>query len=319
MSINLKTIKEKVEIDLLSMSGRSLYKKYLGKSGILTVALKQVPSLPLDERKIIGCALNEIKQRIEKVDDLSKTNHDFLDYSVPATPAVTGSYHPITCIMHQIKSFFAKRGFTYTRCPAVVDSIENNFTFLQMDRTHPALSPRDTFYLKDRTGYILRTHTTNFHSHVMSDIRLGDKIVCGGEVFRRDSDSTHTPIFHQIDALWLDNEINMANVITICAHLVKCVLGSGVKYRFRPAYFPFTEPSLEVDVLINDKWLEVLGAGLVRSSMLRNDLYNAKGLACGIGIERLAMIKYGISSIKQFYKGDVRFLRQFNKVTLSHD
>ena len=224
-----------------------------------------------------------------------------------------GSHHPINQIKSYIIKFLIGFGFEIVRGPEV-ETEEFNFDMLNIKKNHPARQMHDTFYI-DKESYLLRTHTSPVQIRGMLDKKPPLAFISEGKVYRKDDDSTHLPMFHQIEGIYIDEDVCFGHLKDLIYKIVYSLFGNNVKLRFRPSYFPFTEPSAEVDILSSEgKWLEILGCGIVNPIVLDNCKINSnkyKGLAFGLGIERIAMLKYGVTDIREFYKSNLDFLRQF--------
>ena len=224
-----------------------------------------------------------------------------------------GSYHPINHIKNNIIEFLTSLGFENIDGPEI-ETEEFNFDMLNIKESHPARQMHDTFYLNNKTK-LLRTHTSPVQIRGMLDRKPPIAIISGGKVFRKDDDATHLPMFHQIEGIYVDVDVKFSNLKDLIFKIIKELFGEEVKLRFRPSYFPFTEPSAEVDILSDEgKWLEILGCGIVNPVVLENcgiDSYKYSGLAFGLGVERIAMLKHNIKDIREFYKSNLDFLAQF--------
>ena len=297
--------------------------KYLGKQGPLTEAMKGLSSLPNDEKPIVGSLINEIKKSIEKAlgdrkseiqvqlmnDQLKNEN---IDVTLDGKKQNKGTLHPISITIKKIESIFNSIGFSSADGPEIGDDY-HNFTALNIPESHPARAMHDTFYLNKE--YVLRTHTSSVQIRYMENNPPPLRIISPGRVYRVDSDATHSPMFHQIEGLWIDKKISFANLKWVTqSFLQKFFENDKLKIRFRPSFFPFTEPSAEIDMEWNGGWLEIGGCGMVHPNVLSqagidHDLF--KGFAFGLGVERLAMLKYGINDLRPFFNHDIRFLNQF--------
>lgn len=299
----------------------------LGKNGQLTDLLKSVGTLPLEQRKIQGQEINSAKQEIvallekrkialEQIELLQKLQTQQIDVTLPGRAPKRGSLHPVTHTIEHIEQFFSKMGFSIELGPEV-ESTYYNFDALNIPEHHPARAMHDTFYFSK--DLLLRTHTSNVQIRFMENNKPPIRIIAPGRVYRCDSDMTHTPMFHQIEALVVDENINFSNLKAILTSFLYDYFGKGVEIRFRPSFFPFTEPSAEVDIRMHSKsrWLEVLGCGMVHPNVLRQvniDPKKYSGFAFGLGVERFAMLKYGIDDLRLFFENDLRILEQFSGV-----
>ncbi|MFQ5661114.1 MAG: phenylalanine--tRNA ligase subunit alpha [Gammaproteobacteria bacterium] len=296
--------------------------EYLGKKGGLTRRLKQLGGLPEEERPGAGQAINAAKQQLEEAIARQKEalqqqqlderlRKEKIDVTLPARGQQPGALHPVTQTSAEIESLFAQVGFEVVDGPEIEDDY-HNFAALNIPENHPARAMHDTFYFEN--NLLLRTHTSSVQIRVMQERQPPLRIIAPGRVYRCDSDMTHTPMFHQVEGLLVDEQVTFAQLKGLLQDFLRSLFSDDVEIRFRPSYFPFTEPSAEVDIMGNNGWLEVLGCGMVHPNVLENvgiDSETYSGLAFGMGIERLAMLKYGIDDIRIFFENDVRFLRQF--------
>lgn len=296
--------------------------QFLGKKGELTQGLKQLGQLPADERPAAGNAINEAKQQLQsliasrkealenrQLED--KLASEQLDMTLPGRGQRPGSLHPVTLTLREIERLFAQIGFEVVDGPEIEDNY-HNFEALNIPEHHPARAMHDTFYLGD--DRLLRTHTSNVQIRYMAERQPPFRIIAPGRVYRCDSDMTHTPMFHQVEGLMVDEGVTFAHLKGLLEDFVRHFFGEDVQTRFRPSYFPFTEPSAEVDIMGNNGWLEILGCGMVHPNVLENvgvDSKKYSGFAFGMGVERLAMLKYGIDDLRMFFENDMRFLQQF--------
>jgi phenylalanyl-tRNA synthetase alpha chain len=301
----------------------SLRVKYLGKKGSITAALKSLPGINPKERPAYGKRINEIKSLIqaelsEKKAFLQKKeinqsiDDKKLDVTLPGRRNFQGHRHPVTKTLLEIEEIFYGAGFAVEDGPEIEDEY-HNFTALNMPHNHPARAMHDTFYFNSE--FLLRTHTSPIQIRSMEKEGVPIRVIAPGKVYRRDSDITHTPMFHQIEGLVIDKGINFSHLKGILHQFINTFFEANTEVRFRPSYFPFTEPSAEVDILSKDKkWLEILGCGMVHPKVLENLGINTEiysGYAFGMGVERLAMLKFGIKDIRSFYENDLNFLNQF--------
>ena len=298
--------------------------RYLGKKGELTALLKQLGSMSEEQRRTDGQAINLAKLSLTQALDgrrqqleLEALNAELRNGSIDVTLGgrgqSPGGLHPVTLTLQRIQKIFCGAGFAVHQGPEVEDDF-HNFTALNIPADHPARAMHDTFYLPD--GRLLRTHTSPVQIRAL--LRLGAplRLIAPGRVYRCDSDTTHTPMFHQVEGLVVDTNVSFANLKAMLAEFVERFFERPATVRFRPSYFPFTEPSAEVDVLSESgRWLEVLGCGMVHPQVLQNagiDPEKYTGYAFGMGVERLAMLRYGIDDIRLLFENDLRFLRQFH-------
>jgi phenylalanyl-tRNA synthetase alpha chain len=296
---------------------------YLGKKGALTELLKGLGALPADERPAAGQVINEAKQAVQTVLDARRDELEAaslaaelkaaaVDVTLAGRGQQIGGAHPVNRTRERIEAIFRGAGFTVAVGPEIEDDF-HNFTALNVPATHPARAMHDTFYFPD--GRLLRTHTSPVQIRAMQAKGVPIRVIAPGRVYRCDSDMTHTPMFHQVEGLVIDRDVSFANLKAVIHEFVECFFERKVSLRFRPSYFPFTEPSAEVDILSESgKWLEILGCGMVHPNVLLNvgvdpEVYT--GYAFGMGIERLAMLRYGVTDLRQFFESDLQFLRQF--------
>lgn len=302
--------------------------QYLGKKGELTLMMRLLGKLPAEEKPKAGQIINEAKQAVQKLLNEKKAEleqailnkklaEETVDVTLPGRSQVVGGLHPVTRTLRRIEEIFSKAGFDVETGPEVEDDW-HNFEALNIPQTHPARAMHDTFYFDEST--VLRTHTSGVQIRTMENKDGPMRIIAPGRVYRHDSDQTHTPMFHQVEGLILEENASFAQLRTlIIDFLRKFFEDDNLKVRFRPSYFPFTEPSAEVDIatdLFGDgRWIEVLGCGMVHPNVLKNvdvDSEKYTGLAFGLGVERLAMLRYGVTDLRQFFENDLRFLKQFN-------
>lgn len=306
----------------------------LGKNGQVTELLKGMREVEPSERPKIGQMVNDLRVKIEnlineklevfKKEQLNeRLKSEAIDITLPSTKNQIGSLHPITLIKNELVDAFSGLGFKLYEGPEI-ELDKNNFQLLNIPEDHPARDMQDTFYITD--SILLRTHTSPGQVRVMTSEKPPIKVLCPGRVYRSDDDATHSPIFHQIEGLVIDKNITLCDLKGSLEEILKSVFGKDIRTRLRPSYFPFTEPSVEIDVSCFEcggkgcklckgtGWIEVLGGGMVNRKVIENcgldpDLY--QGYAFGIGLERFAMLKYHIPDIRLFFDSDVRFLKQF--------
>ena len=296
---------------------------YLGKKGELTARLKSLSRLPADERPAAGQEINRAKQdlqgrinaRREVLESAAleeKLEKDAVDVTLPGRGYYVGGRHPVSRSMARIERIFRNAGFGVRTGPEIEDDF-HNFTALNFPPDHPARAMHDTFFFSD--GKLLRTYTSPVQIRSMVEEGAPIRISAPGRVYRCDSDQTHTPMFHQVEGLVVDRGIGFAHLKGVLHQFVEAFFERKAELRFRPSYFPFTEPSAEVDVLWSkDKWLEILGCGMVHPNVLEAagvDPDEFTGYAFGMGIERLAMLRYRVDDLRTFFENDMRFLRQF--------
>ncbi len=298
--------------------------RYLGKKGELTALLKQLGGMPDEQRRAQGQVINSVKEALTQALDLRRQQLEAsalgdelragsLDITLPGRGQWPGGLHPVTLTLQRIEKIFCAAGFAVHEGPEVEDDF-HNFTALNIPADHPARAMHDTFYLPD--GRLLRTHTSPVQIRAMLRQGAPIRLIAPGRVYRCDSDMTHTPMFHQVEGLVVDTNVSFANLKAMLGEFVERFFERAATVRFRPSYFPFTEPSAEVDVLSETgRWLEVLGCGMVHPQVLANagiDAEKYTGYAFGMGVERLAMLSYGIDDIRLLFDNDLRFLRQFH-------
>ena len=312
----------------------SLRVQYLGKKGELTGLLKGLGSLSADDRPAAGAAINDVKQRLQVLIDTKKKSlglealnaklaGETIDVTLPGRGEDVGGLHPVTRTLDRIESFFRRVGYDVETGPEIEDDY-HNFEALNIPSHHPARAMHDTFYINPTT--VLRTHTSPVQVRTMEEQAPPIRIICPGKVYRCDSDLTHTPMFHQVEGLVVDQDISFADLKGVIDQFLKAFFEADLPVRFRPSYFPFTEPSAEVDIQCSNcagdgcrvcsqtGWLEVLGCGMVHPNVLEhcnidNDKFS--GFAFGMGVERLAMLRYGVNDLRLFFENDLRFLKQF--------
>ena len=310
--------------------------RYMGKKGILTDQLKQLGQLPPEQRREAGQEINKAKQALAAALDARKESMqeealnerlqaERVDVTLPGRGAETGSLHPITLTIKRIEAIFAQLGFDVVEGPEIEDDF-HNFTALNVPEHHPARAMHDTFYFDD--GLLLRTHTSSVQIHTMEDQEPPYRVIAPGRVYRCDSDVTHSPMFHQVEGLMVDKDVTFADLKGVLDAFFKAFFEvDELPVRFRASYFPFTEPSAETDiqcvlcegegckVCSHTGWLEVMGCGMVHPEVLKHtgvDPDKYTGFAFGFGVERLAMLRYGIDDLRILFDNDTRFLQQFS-------
>lgn len=336
----INELSAKVEQSLAAVNSSetlsAFWQEYLSKNGKVTGLMKELRNVPAAERPAAGKIINEFKQQVQaKYDEaaqkVSRAEMDArnaaetVDITMPAKIRPQGALHPITLVKNQIIDAFAGMGFQVFDAPEIDDD-DHNFTRLNVPKDHPARDMQDTFYLTE--DLLLRTQTSNGQIRTMDRVKPPIKVLIPGRVFRSDSDATHSPMFHQMEGLVVDKGITLCDLQGMLNELVKQLFGNGTRTRLRPSYFPFTEPSVEVDVSCFEcggcgcslckgtGWIEVLGGGVVNRRVLENcniDPDEYSGFAFGIGIERIAMLKYGINNMGLLFENDLRFLKQFQE------
>jgi phenylalanyl-tRNA synthetase alpha chain len=308
--------------------------QYLGKKGALTLQMQQLGQLPPEQRRDAGKVINVAKQAVQnaieqsrerlKTEELNrKLASEAVDVTLPGRGQQNGGLHPITRTLQRMEALFTQLGFEIAEGPEIEDDY-HNFEALNIPESHPARAMHDTFYFDEHT--VLRTHTSPVQIRVMADRKPPLRIIAPGRVYRCDSDLTHTPMFHQIEGLVIDDRVSFADLKGILDDFLRSFFEKDLAVRFRPSYFPFTEPSAEADiqcvmcggegcrVCSHTGWIEVLGCGMVHPKVLAHvdiDSEQYTGFAFGIGVERMAMLRYGVNDLRLFFENDLRFLRQF--------
>ena len=330
----------KVQADLAGVDNKetlsAFWQAYLSKNGQIPALMKNLKNVSPEERPAVGKMINEFKNkvqaeydaaalRIETIELEKRNAAEAVDITMPAKIRNQGGLHPITLVKNQICDAFLGMGFQVFDAPEIDDD-DHNFTRLNVPKDHPARDMQDTFYLTDEL--LLRTQTSNGQIRSMDTMEIPFKILSPGRVFRSDSDATHSPMFHQMEGLVVDKGITLCDLQGMLDQLVTNLFGGDTRTRLRPSFFPFTEPSVEVDVSCFEcggkgcslckgtGWIEILGGGVVNRKVLQNcnidpDVYS--GIAFGIGIERIAMLKYGINNMGLLFENDLRFLKQFQE------
>ncbi|MFA6141971.1 MAG: phenylalanine--tRNA ligase subunit alpha [Candidatus Omnitrophota bacterium] len=309
----------------LSLPNRDLLEtlriKYLGRKGILTELFKKMSSLPPEDRPEIGKLINIVKENVaralnDKIKSAAATEEskDRLDITLPGISQRPGKIHPITRTISDICRIFSGLGFRVVEGPEI-ETEHYNFETLNIPLEHPSRDAFDTFYLKSEEKFLLRSHTSPVQTRFMEKNKPPFSIIVPGKVFRPDAtDASHSFMFHQVEGLAVGSDIKFSDLKGVLNIFAKTMFGNSIQTRFRPSFFPFTEPSAEMDIRWGKGWLEILGAGMVNPKVFANVGYDPKkvtGLAFGMGVERIAMLKYGIGDIRMFFENDVRFLRQF--------
>ena len=303
--------------------------RYLGKKGEITALLKSLGGMEPEERKAFGAAVNQAKgqvaaavnERRQALEDAAlnaRLASEQIDVTLPGRGQERGGLHPVTYTLQRMNDIFSRLGYDIANGPEVEDDF-HNFEALNFPPNHPARTMHDTFYFGD--GRLLRTHTSPVQIRAMLKKGAPIRIIAPGRVFRSDSDQTHTPMFHQVEGLLVGESVTMADLKGVLQEFVNAFFEKPLAMRFRPSYFPFTEPSAEVDIEWSrgdgkePGWLEILGCGMVHPAVLEAcgvDAEKYVGYAFGLGVERLAMLRYGVKDLRQFFENDVRFLRQFH-------
>jgi len=309
--------------------------EYLGKKGALTQYLKQLGNLPAEERPKVGQAVNQAKQALQESINArrgeletsalnEKLAAETIDVTLPGRGQETGGIHPVTRTLQRIEDYFGRLGFEIATGPEI-ESDYHNFTALNIPDNHPARAMHDTFYVDEHT--LLRTHTSPVQIRFMEGKQPPLRVIAPGRVYRCDSDITHTPMFHQVEGFMVDTDVTFAHLKGMLTDFLRYFFEQDLSTRFRPSYFPFTEPSAEADmecvmcrgkgcrVCSHTGWIEILGCGMIHPNVLANvgiDNETYTGFAFGVGVERLTMLRYGVNDLRLFFENDLRFLRQFN-------
>ena len=313
----------------------SLRVHYLGRKGLLTAHLKNLGALPAEERPAAGQQINQAKRALQQAIETRREsleqaslNHrlrqESIDVTLPGRRRAGGGLHPVTITLDRITRIFSAAGYEVAEGPEIEDEY-HNFEALNIPANHPARAMHDTFYIEP--GTVLRTHTSPVQVHVMEQGEPPFRMICPGRVYRCDSDLTHTPMFHQVEGLLVDEQVSMADMKGTIVSFLREFFEAPLEVRFRPSYFPFTEPSAEVDMSCvgcggkgcricgQSGWLEVMGSGMVHPRVLEMsgiDPERYHGFAFGLGVERLAMLRYQVGDLRLYFENDVRFLRQFH-------
>lgn len=334
----LEDVKKQAEAELSSVNDeitlQNLKAKFVGRKGVITEILKGMKDIPDSDRPRMGKLINETKTFVEGLIDnrldaireekkRRSLHEEKIDVTLPGRGMPIGARHPVSQVMEEITTIFERMGFEVAEGPEV-ETDYYNFEALNIPKNHPARDMQDTFYISDEI--VLRTHTSPVQIRVMEKRKPPVKIIAPGKVYRCDSDISHTPMFHQIEGLLVDEGVTFGDLKGVLTEFVRLVFGEGVGVRFRPSFFPFTEPSAEVDIAClicggkgcrvckNSGWLEILGCGMVDPEVFKSVGYDPdkySGFAFGMGIERITMLKYGINDIRLFFENDLRFLKQF--------
>lgn len=319
--------------DLSALEG--LRVQLLGKSGAITQELKKLGALPPEERKAAGQRINAVKQDVQQFLETRKANleesalnaklaEETLDVTLPGIGMEAGSEHPISRTLQRIEKLFGQMGFSIEQGPEIEDDF-HNFTALNMPEDHPARAMHDTFYVEP--GFVLRTHTSPVQIRTMESQKPPIRCICPGRVYRCDSDVTHTPMFHQVEGLVVDEGVSMAHLRSVISEFLQAFFEGDYPVRFRPSYFPFTEPSAEIDMQCTHcegagcrlckqtGWLEIGGCGMVHPNVFKASNVDSEqytGFAFGMGVERMAFLRYGVNDLRLFFENDLQFLRQFS-------
>lgn len=298
--------------------------RYLGKTGALTELLKGLGKLAPEDRRIAGSRINAAKEKLEEALRAqreaiqarkleARLREQALDVTLPGRGRGVGSIHPVSRTLERVETLFHSLGFDVADGPEI-ETDYYNFTALNQPENHPARSMHDTFYLADG-AHLLRTHTSPIQIRYMEKHPPPIKIIAPGRVYRVDSDATHSPMFHQVEGLWIDEHVTFADLKAVMSDFLQRFFErEDLKVRFRPSFFPFTEPSAEVDMSFGERWLEMGGCGMVHPTVLANvdiDPERCQGFAFGMGLDRLTMLRYGVNDLRLFFENDLRFLQQF--------
>lgn len=331
MRNRLQELKREAEREITQVANldqlRELKVKYLGKKGELTSVLRGMGALSAEERPLIGSLANEVREALEQW-LAEKEEHlegatlaeqlaaEKLDVTLPGVPQMVGTLHPLQLVIEQIEDACVGMGFEVAEGPEI-ESDYYNFEALNLPKNHPARDMQDSFYITPEI--LLRTHTSPVQVRTLEKKKGPVRIICPGKVYRRDNDdATHSHQFTQIEGLVVGEGVSMSELNGVLLTLIEKMFGKGTQMRLRPSYFPFTEPSVEIDILHPERgWVEILGAGMVHPRVLEKAGYDSEkytGFAFGMGVERIAMLKYGIDDIRHLYNNDLRFLRQFRSV-----
>ena len=302
--------------------------EYLGKKGVITQQAKTLGKLSAEERPAAGQKINDAKGQVEQAINARRTDleraaieqklaSESIDVTLPGRGQDLGGLHPVTRTLQRIEQFFSRAGYTVEQGPEIEDDY-HNFEALNIPGHHPARAMHDTFYFNP--GTLLRTHTSPVQIRTMEDGKPPFRMICPGRVYRCDSDMTHTPMFHQVEGLLVEKDVSFSDLKSTVEEFLRVFFERDLEVRFRPSYFPFTEPSAEVDIEWGReedgsiKWLEVMGCGMVHPKVFEHcgiDAEEYRGFAFGLGVERLAMLRYGVNDLRMFFENDLRFLRQF--------
>lgn len=314
---------------------QSIHVTYLGKKGRLTAILRSMKDLTADDRPSIGAVANTVREEIEQAEAVKRAKfsaeklekrirEEHIDITLPARHHQKGHIHPLNKALHLIMETFMNMGYSVAEGPEI-EADYYNFYCLNLPKDHPARDMQDSFYLTENMNFLLRTHTSPVQARTLQSHEPNSpiRVIAPGKVFRWDNDATHSPVFHQVEGLVVDKGIKFSDLKGTLEIFLKKIFGSDTKIRFRASYFPFTEPSAEVDISFAsrmhgdtnaDEWLEILGSGMVHPNVLTLNGYDpseVSGFAFGMGVERIAMLLYGIDDLRLFYENDMRFLKQF--------
>jgi phenylalanyl-tRNA synthetase alpha chain len=332
MADNVESILQKGLAELAATSDANALEnvkaQYVGKQGEISALLRQLATLPPEEKKTFGATVNQAKQAFEAALNArrealaseklaAQLAAESLDITLPGRGQGTGGLHPVTLVQQRIETLFSSLGFEVADGPEI-ESDFYNFEALNIPKNHPARAMQDTFYVEGSTPQapiVLRTHTSPIQARYMESNQPPIKIIAPGRVFRVDSDATHSPMFHQMEGLWVDEGVSFADLKSVIVDFLRQFFeDDNLQVRFRPSFFPFTEPSAEIDVLGARGWLEVGGCGMVHPNVLKKvgiDSEKYTGFAFGIGLDRFAMLYYGVNDLRLFFENDQAFLKQF--------
>ncbi|ARU64906.1 phenylalanine--tRNA ligase subunit alpha [Histophilus somni] len=326
---NLQEITEKARKAIEALQDKSIESleairvEYFGKKGHFTQLMQGLRDVSAEERPAVGAKINEAKQKVQAILNAKKVEweeialnerlaQERIDVSLPGRKMELGGLHPVSITINRVVQFFSKLGFTVEIGPEI-ETDYYNFDALNIPKHHPARADHDTFWFDAER--LLRTQTSGVQIRTMEKMCPPIRIMAPGKVYRNDYDQTHTPMFHQIELLYVDKKANFTELKGLLHDFLRAFFEEDLQVRFRPSYFPFTEPSAEVDVMgKNGKWLEVLGCGMVHPNVLRNvgiDPNEYSGFAVGMGVERLTMLRYNVTDLRSFFENDLRFLKQF--------
>ena len=325
---DLQTLETEITANLAAATDLDLVEAIriaeLGKKGRVSTLMRELGKMTPDEKKEFGPKLNQLKNTLndavlsrkdalEKEALNQKLSEERVDITLSKAIAERGSIHPITQVIDEATEIFTEMGFSVAEGPEIEEDF-HNFSALNIPESHPARQMHDTFYVESKSN-LLRTHTSPVQIRGMLEKKPPLAFISGGKVYRKDDDATHLPMFHQVEGIYVDEGVSFSNLKDLIFRIIHSLFGDDVQLRFRPSYFPFTEPSAEVDILSKDgKWLEILGCGIVNPIVLENckiDSTKFSGFAFGLGVERIAMLKYGVNDIREFYKSNLDFLNQF--------
>ncbi|QEH17902.1 phenylalanine--tRNA ligase subunit alpha [Histophilus somni] len=326
---NLQEITEKARKAIEALQDKSIESleairvEYFGKKGHFTQLMQGLRDVSAEERPAVGAKINEAKQKVQAILNAKKVEweeialnerlaQERIDVSLPGRKMELGGLHPVSITINRVVQFFSKLGFSVEVGPEI-ETDYYNFDALNIPKHHPARADHDTFWFDAER--LLRTQTSGVQIRTMEKMSPPIRIMAPGKVYRNDYDQTHTPMFHQIELLYVDKKANFTELKGLLHDFLRAFFEEDLQVRFRPSYFPFTEPSAEVDVMgKNGKWLEVLGCGMVHPNVLRNvgiDPNEYSGFAVGMGVERLTMLRYNVTDLRSFFENDLRFLKQF--------